>query len=505
MAKVFRNKTILKILDYYKNLWALSYTSAIGHWDLETYMPVKGAAARGEALGRLSVIRQKMFLDKDFVALIHKAEREKGLTDAEKGVVRVLLRSLKFYEKLPSDFIEKFEKLTNVGTVVWRSAIEKNNYKLFEPYLTKIFAMNREMAEYLGYKESPYDALMDLFEEGLVVSEVEPFFDSIRDPLKNLLSQIVKSDKHHNSHFLERAGYNKEKLASLNQKILALFWEDFGRFRLDVSRHPFTTSFSGNDTRITTWYHNEDFARSILATVHEFGHALYDLQSDPALEMTPIAGGSSLVIHESQSRFWENFIGRSDAFLQRFLVDFKGLSPEISRYTQRGKIGGLKMYFNKVSPGPLRVEADEVTYHFHIMLRYEVEKLIVEGKVKSEELRDIWNTKMKEYLGISPKNDSEGVLQDIHWSGGAVGYFPTYSLGTFLGAQWEKEISQISKFKSQSYNSNLKSIEKWLQEHVHKYGSTYTLQDLLKKNGMEFDPKVNLNYLQKKYSKIYGF
>ncbi len=505
MRRPFQNKTILKILDYYKNLWALGYVSNIAHWDLETYMPEKGASARGEALGRLSVIRQKMFLDKDFVSLIHQAERSQTLSEVERGIVRVLLHSLRFYEKLPPDFIEEFEKLTNTATVVWRSAKEKNNFKLFEPYLTKIFDMNRKAADYLGYKDSPYDALLDQFEERLTSREAESFFGEIRDPLKNLLSKILKSNKHNNSHFLERAGYNQEKLASLNQKILALFWEDFSRFRLDVSRHPFTTSFSGNDTRITTWYHKTDFARSILATIHEFGHALYDLQSAPELEMTPIAGGSSLVIHESQSRFWENFIGRSDSFLRRYLVDFKGLSPEINRYIQREKIDSLRMYFNRVSPGPLRVEADEVTYHFHIMLRFEIEKGIIEGRMKVRDLPEIWRTKMLEYLEIAPQSESEGALQDIHWSGGMVGYFPTYSLGTFLGAQWEEKISQISKLKSQSYISNLKSVEIWLGEHIHKYGSTYTLSDLLKKNGMKFDPSVNLNYLKEKYSKIYGF
>lgn len=480
----FKNKTILKILDYYKNIWALGYAQAIAHWDLETYMPQAGSAARGEALGRISVLRQKMFLDRSFVELIHKAENQKGLTDQERGVVRVLLRGLKYYEKLPSNFIEKFEKLTNEGTVVWRSAKEKNDFKLFEPYLQKIFDMNRESTEFLGYKNSPYDALLDQYEEGLTSGEVEDFFSSIRGPLQGLLSSIVTSKNYQKTHFLEKAIYDRSRLKVLNEKILKTLWSDMDRFRLDVSSHPFTTSFSRNDTRITTWYHKTDFARSVLATIHEFGHALYDLQNDPSLEMTPIAGGSSLVIHESQSRFWENFVGRSEKFA--------------SMIEKELKVDDVYMYFNKVSPGLLRVEADEVTYHFHIMLRFEIEKGIIEGKLKVKDLPEIWREKMKEYLGIVPKTDSEGVLQDIHWSGGSVGYFPTYSLGTFLGAQWEAEISnkQITKYAN---------IEKWLQEHIHKYGSTYTLEELLKKNKMKFDPTVNLNYLQKKYSKIYDF
>jgi carboxypeptidase Taq len=489
----FKNKTILQILNKYKDIWTLGYASAVAHWDLETYMPEKGAASRGEALGRLSVLRQKLFLDKSFVSLIHQAEKQKNLTDQEKGVMRVLLRTLKYYEKLPPRFVEDFENLTNTATVVWREAKNKNNFKLFEPYLSKIFAMNRQMAGYLGYKDSPYDALLDLFEEGLTSREVESFFGEIKQPLEDLLTKIEKSDKYFKTHKLEKTIYDQEKLKKLNQKILSFFWSDMSRFRLDISAHPFTTSFSNMDTRITTSYHKADFARSLLSTIHEFGHALYDLQSADELEMTPIGGGSSFVIHESQSRLWENFVGRGKPFIKNFLKDMEQVVGK------KLSVDEVYSYFNKVTPGLIRTEADEVTYHFHIMLRYEIEKGLIEGKLKVKDLPEIWNTKMKEYLGVLPQSDSEGVLQDIHWSGGMVGYFPTYSLGTFLSAQWEK---QMGIADSVSY---LGKREKWLQEHIHKFGSTYTLKELLVKNKMKFDPKVNINYLQEKYSKIYGF
>jgi len=485
-SKAFKNKTILKILDYYKDLWSLSYASGVAHWDMETYMPIEGAGARAQALGRLATIRQKMFLDKDFVSVIHKAFNQSGLTDEEKGVLRVLKHSLKFYEKIPAEFLEKFENLTNKATVVWREAKAKEDYRLFEPYLAKIFDANRLMADYLGYEDSPYDALLDQFEEGLKVSEVEPFFESIRQPLRDILSKS-KTTK---THFLERKDYNKEELVKLNQKVLKLFLgTSSDRLRLDISAHPFTTSFSRYDTRITTWYHEKDFGRSLLATIHEFGHALYDLQCDDNLEMTPIQGGSSLVIHESQSRFWENFVGRSKPFVRKFIPDFKQVTGgEL-------QVEDVYAYFNTVKPGLLRVEADEVTYHFHIMLRYEIEKGMIERRFKIKDLREIWNTKMKEYLGLVPKKESEGVLQDIHWSGGMVGYFPTYSLGTFLGAQWENEMND--KTGAMNYDQ----IKIWLRDHIHKFGSTYTLQELLKMNKMKFDPSVNLNYLREKYTK----
>ena len=479
---MFKNKIILKILNYYKDLWALGYTSAIAHWDMETYMPSKGIEHRAEGLGRIATIKQRFFLNKEFVGLIHKAYGIKQLTDQEKGVIRILTRSLKFYEKLPKEFIEEFEKLTNTATLVWRRAKETENYKLFEPYLIKIFEMNRKMAECLGYKDSPYDALLDLFEEGLTVSVVEPFFDEIKHPLQKLI-------RHDKPHFLENAKYDREKLKSLNQKILKSLWPDFGKnFRIDESAHPFTTSFSNSDTRITTWYHEHDFGRSLLATIHEFGHALYDMQSAPELEMTPIAGGSSLVIHESQSRFWENHVGRSKDFIKNSLDDLMTVVNKTLR------LDDVYSYFNRISPGLLRVEADEVTYHFHIMLRYEIEKGIIENEMRVRDLREIWNVKMKDYLGIAPKKDNEGVLQDIHWSQGMVGYFPTYSLGTFLAAQWR---SKMLNAKSQMLNYD--KTKAWLRRHIHKYGSAYRMQDLLKKNKMKFDPRVNLNYLSKKY------
>ena len=492
MSKHFKNLTVLKILDYYKDLWALSYVSSVAHWDLETYMPQKGVVARGEALGRLSTIRQKMFLDKNFVALIHKAQNEKNLNDYESAIVRVLLRSLDFYEKIPSNFLEKFENLTNTATVIWRKAKEENSFEVFEKPLSDIFKMNKEMAEYLGYKDSAYDALLDLFEEDLTSKEVTNFFDEIKSPLSELLEGIVSSRNYLKAHKLESTKYDRLKMEALNQKVLKHFWNEMDRFRIDVSSHPFTTSFGNNDTRITTWYHQTDFSRSLLATIHEFGHALYDLQSQNELEMTPIAGGSSLVIHESQSRFWENFIGRNDDFIKKFLSDFESVVGK------KLSLEDVSLYFNKVSPSLLRVEADEVTYHFHIMLRYEIEKGIIEGKIKVKDLPEIWNEKMNEYLGVSPKKDSEGVLQDIHWSGGSVGYFPTYSLGTFLGAQWESKIKDLG-LKGNDYSGT----KSFLEKNIHKFGSTYTLKDLLKKNKMTFDPKVNIKYLQEKYRKLY--
>ena len=490
---VSNNPTILKVLDRYKDLWSLSYLSGICQWDLETYMPQKAANFRGEAMARVSTIRQKIFLEKDFVDLILKLEKEKNLNDFEKGVLRVLKRTLDFYQKVPSSFLEDFEKLTTKATVVWREAKEKDNFDLFKSDLSKIFDSNRKLADYLGYKTSPYDALLNEYEDGLTSEEVFSFFETIKEPLKEILLDITKSKSYKRSHFLENTAYDSDEMKKLNLKILNDFWGDFDRLRLDISSHPFTIGLSVNDTRITTWYHKKDFARSLLATIHEFGHALYDLQSEPKIEMTPVSGGASLVIHESQSRFWENFIGRSGLFIQRYKKDFEKVVKRKLSFSD------LYFYFNKVSPSMLRVEADEVTYHFHIMLRAEIERDIVEGKLKVKDLKGVWNEKMKSYLGITPKKDSQGVLQDIHWSGGSVGYFPTYSLGTFLGAQWEENIKTMG-----IKENDFESIKKYLRENIHQFGAIYTLKELLLKNKMKFDPMVNIKYLKDKYRRIYN-
>jgi carboxypeptidase Taq len=227
-----------------------------------------------------------------------------------------------------------------------------------------------------------------------------------------------------------------------------------------------------------------------MATVHEFGHGLYDMQYDDKLNMTPIAGGSGLVIHESQSRFWENHIGRSKEFIKKYIKDIRSLVNKNDL-----SVDDVYSYLNLVKPSLLRIEADEVTYHMHIALRFEIEKGLIEGKLKVNDIQEIWNTKMKDYLGITPKTDKEGVLQDIHWAHGSVGYFPTYSMGTFLGSQWEEKISSEG-----IGNNRYQEVEKWLKNKIHRYGSTYTLKDLLRKNKMKFDPSVNIKYLENKYT-----
>jgi carboxypeptidase Taq len=287
-------------------------------------------------------------------------------------------------------------------------------------------------------------------------------------------------------------------MENLNYEVLKILNFDQERSRLDIAPHPFEESISLNDVRITTWYHEKDFRRSLSATIHEFGHSLYELNIDYELKFTPLQRGISYGIHESQSRFWENIIGRNEVFLRKIWPICKKYLPFLKKY----KFKDFYIYFNLIRPEFIRVESDEITYHFHIILRFELEKMLLENKIKTEEAPEYWNEFMKTYLGIKPKTYKEGILQDIHWSMGAIGYFPTYSLGTFLTGLWlekiEKDLGNLEKILERKEGIDL--IQNWFKDNIHKYGKTYTSKDLIYRiYKKEFTTVPFLNYLKRKY------
>jgi len=500
----FQKEVVLKILDKYYTIASLGSLISLADWDLNTYMPEGSAEDRGFVLGKVNLLVKKLILDSELKELISKAKDNfEKLNDYEKGVIRVLEREIKIIEKLPDEFIEKWTKLTNEAQIIWRKAKEESNFELFRPYLEKIVELAKEKAEYLGYKEHPYDALIDLFEEGWTTKDFEKFFESIKEPLKSLFNKIKNSKNYIEKHPLEEEKYEKENMEKLNYYVLGILNFNPQKSRLDIAPHPFENAISLNDVRITTWYHEKDFRRSLTATIHEFGHSLYELQIDPELRFTPLQSGLSYAFHESQSRFWENVIGRNKVFLEKIFEKAKELLPFLNKYSFEDFV----LYFNIVRPEKIRVEADEVTYHFHIILRFEIEKGLMEGSIKVEELPEFWKEKMKEYMDINVENDKEGVLQDIHWSMGAIGYFPTYSLGTFLSGLWleilEKDLGNIDEILKDS--DGILKIQEWLKENIHKYGKTYTPKEMiLKVYGREFSVEPFLNYLNSIYGKIYN-
>jgi carboxypeptidase Taq len=499
--QLIKNKIILEILEKYKDIWALNHLYSLGHWDLETYMPKDGLEARSLALSKIATMIQSLYLNDHFIDLIKKAGSV-DLNDAEKGILRILKRNLKYYQKLPPGFVEDFVKTTAVATEKWKIARKNNDFNIFLPHLEKIIELSKKKSELLGYKKHPYDALLDEYEEDLTTEMVDSYFDKIKQPLIDLILNIKSKEKYTETHILEKKEYDIEKMKLLNQKILDYIHYNPNHLRMDISAHPFTSTIGKGDTRITTRYEGKDFKKSFSSTTHEYGHALYDLQSHEDLGFSPIHGGNSLVIHESQSRFWENIVGRKKEFLKLFYEDIVSLNPEFNDFT----LDDIYFYFNIVKPSLIRTDADEVTYHLHIIIRYEIEKELIEGKINAKDLPDIWNKKYKTYLGLTPPNDSLGVLQDIHWSHGSIGYFPTYSMGTAFSIQvlssLEKDLGSIDVLIKEK--QGIKKIQDWLKKNIHTHGSTYVLDELSKRiSDKSLDPKYLIDYLKNKYDKIY--
>ncbi len=495
---VFENPVIKELIEKTRVLWAIGHAIGLMGWDTETYMPPEGAVERGMAAGELSVLRQKILLSPEITGLVEKAEGIEDLNDYERGVVRVLKRSIRIAKALPPKLVYELSRISEEARVVWRQAREKDDYDMFKPYLEKIVKLNREAAEYLGYEEHPYDALLDLYEEGLLTRDVDNIFSVLEPGMKNVLEKILGENIFPREHELEKISYDREAMEKVNREILEIFGFPLGkRARLDVSTHPFTTSIGIRDVRITTRYEGVDFKRTMYSVIHEFGHALYELQIDERLMATPLAHGVSLGIHESQSRFWENIIGRSRSFAEAIypvLVKHLGF---VKKYGPED----LYYYFNTVRPSFIRVDADEVTYNFHILLRFKLEKLLVAGEISVDDLPELWNNEMERLLGLRPKTYRDGVLQDIHWSMGNIGYFPTYTIGNIVAAQIRHHILRdIPDFYEKIRNNQYSEIREYLRKKIHQWGSTYAPKDLLKRMlGEEMNPKYFIDYLTEKY------
>ncbi|MCY0858894.1 MAG: carboxypeptidase M32 [Sulfolobaceae archaeon] len=486
------HEQISKILEEYKKVWALRYASNLLGWDIETYMPEDSAKTRGEVLAQLEALEQKFIID--MKPLIEKASKIEDLDDFEKGVVRVLNRRLKFYMSIPSELLMELHKITTESAVIWRESKKRSDFNSFKPYLEKIVELERQIAEKLGYEGSPYNALLDIYEEGLTVNDVDSVFNMLLPSLKSILEKVRSENRFPSSHSLEDMAYDVEVMKKVNEELLRVLDMPVGKkFRMDVSAHPFTQGLSVDDVRITTRYEGIDFKRTMFSVIHESGHAIYELQLDPKLEWTPVGEGVSLGIHESQSRFWENIIGRSRAFV-------KVVYPIIKKYLNLNySEEEIYKYFNTVKPSFIRVDADEVTYNFHIAIRYELEKKLIENKMSVSDLPSAWNDLMEKYLGIRPKNDSEGVLQDIHWSQGSFGYFPTYTLGNVVAGMIYHDFNP-SKLYSLVEERRISDIKSYLREKIHKYGAIYPPKELLKRSfGESYNAERLVGYLRDKY------
>jgi len=491
---MFRNPVIQQIVDSYKPIWALNHAMGLFEWDLETFMPLDGARSRGLAWAQLALMRQQRVLR--LTGTVSEAGKLGDLNDYEKGIVRTIKRELDYCTKVPPDLIERLQRTATEATVVWREARKKSDFALFAPYLEKIVALKREEADKLGYEGHPYNALLDIYEEGLTIGDVDRVFARLLPNLKMILGKVQSEGSFPPTHQLEDISYDEDAMKRVNKEILQILGMPDRTFRMDVSTHPFTTGLSLDDVRITTRYEGKSFRDTIFSVIHESGHALYDLQMDHGLEYTPLVGGVSLGMHESQSRFWENFVGRSREFTK---LIYPVLRKNLSFMSQFSEDDVYK-YFNLVRPSLIRVEADEVTYNFHIMVRYEVEKKLIGGEAAVSEVPAIWDDMMEQYVEVRPKNLAEGALQDVHWSDGMIGYFPTYSLGNIIAGMVYSRLSRDMDVQDIVRQGDMARIKTWLGENIHRWGSTFSPKELQRRVlGDVYNSEHLVKYLEEKY------
>ena len=404
--------------------------------------------------------------------------------------------------KVPTSLIVALTETCSLAEDKWAQARKDNDYQSFAPWLAKIYELKREYAEDIGYEEHIYDALLDDFEEGMKASDLDPIFAELKKHTIPLVAAIAaRQDRV--SDALLRQDFPEDLQERFSVGIIQDCGYSFDRGRLDRTVHPFCTNFSPNDVRITTRYERNWLPCALFGCMHEMGHAFYEMNINPAYEGTPMGGGVSLGVHESQSRLWENLVGRSRGFWQHYFPKLQATFP-----AQFGGVPVEALYqaINRVTPSLIRVEADEVTYNLHIILRYEMEQELLEKRLSVADAPARWNEKMRSYLGLTPPTDREGILQDIHWSGGGVGYFPTYTLGNILSVQFfQAALASHPQIPAEIAAGRFATLYAWLQQNVHHVGGKYPPAKLVvRATGRPLDTAPYIGYLKEKFSAIYG-
>ena len=484
----------------------LGRARALLSWDQQTYMPKGGIGARAETMARLERLEHETFTSPEVGEILDAlAEEAKGLPyDSDKAsLVRVTRRAYDKAVKVPSSLVAELARATALGQAAWEEARAKSDFAHFEPHLERIVALQIEKAAALGYEQEPYDALLDLFEPEMKTAAVAALFDRLKGELVPLVRAISeRADAVDDSILMQT--YDEERQWAFTLEVIEKLGFDMTHGRQDRSAHPFTIGIAPTDVRLTTRVDPHNLASALYASIHEAGHGMYEQGLPVEHAGTFLSHSSSLGIHESQSRLWENVVGRSLAFWEHFLPRLKALFPE-----QVGDADAETLYraVNKVQyPSPIRVEADEVNYNLHIFLRFELERALVRGDLTVRDLPGAWNEKTREYLGFTPKDDAQGVLQDVHWSAGLFGYFPTYSLGTILAVQlYNKAVEEHPGIPEEIRRGEFGTLKAWMRERIHRHGSRYTPVELIERaTGGPLDPEPYLAYMKEKFGGLYG-
>jgi len=470
-------------------------------WDSETYMPKGGLAARAEQLALIAELAHKRQSSHRLGELLAELDG-RAENPIQAANVRETRRTHDRAVKVPLQLVVRLAKATTLAKEAWGRAREESAFSIFAPHLEELLRLKRQVADHVGYQGERYDALMDEFEPGMTCAEVGEIFASLRQPLAEFMRRLVAAKRQPDASILKRR-FPREAQERFARRMAEAIGFDFGGGRLDVSKHPFCTGVGAGDVRLTTRYDENFFNGAIFGVLHEAGHGMYEQGLDPAHSFTPAGQSTSLGIHESQSRMWENLVGRSLPFWERFFPECQAAFPEALGGVPLGAFHGA---INKVQPSLVRVEADEVTYTLHIILRFELERAMIDGTLAVKDVPEAWNAKARELLGIVPARDAEGCLQDIHWSLGVFGYFPTYALGNLYAAQFFAAARRdVPDLIERIRRGDLAALREWLRVNIHRHGQLYRPGELVRRvTSKALSTEPFMSYLREKYSGIYG-
>ncbi len=493
-------EALVQLDQLQRKMYAYQVASSSLYLDATTVAPRDTAEGRGVALGVLAGERHKLFSAPQVGELLDGLwEQRDELDHAVRRQVEELRRSYTQLTRIPADEYMEYAMLTNEADSVWHRAKEENNFELFRPVLEKLVAFNIKFAGYYDASKAPYDALLNEYERGVDMEYLDGFFATLRQRIVPLLRAIGEKEQPDDA-FLRRR-YPVDAQRKFSDYLMEVLGLDRAHCTIGETEHPFTLEFNNKDVRITTHYHKDNVDFSMYSVIHEGGHAKYELGIADQLQYTCLAGGVSMGVHESQSRFYENLIGRSLPFIQAIFPKMKEFFPE-----QLADVTAEQFYraVNKAQPSLIRTEADELTYCLHVMVRYEIEKQLIGGTLAVKDVPETWNRLYKEYLGVDVPDDKRGCLQDSHWSGGSFGYFPSYALGSAYGAQMLRNMERGMDVWGPVSRGDLSQVSAWLGEKVHRHGGLMEPADVVKNACGDFDPTVYADYLEKKYSALYG-
>ena len=471
-------------------------------WDLETKTPIKSKPYLAELVGELSMQEYDLFTSDEFVNLVETLNKEKNnLSEIEKKEIELSMEEIEKKKKIPADEYEAYAKLTSINQGIWEEAKAKNDFSIVKDNLEKIFNYNKKFAEYRRKDEKNlYDVLLNDYEKGMDTEKLDIFFSELKKEIVPFLKKIQEKKKSLKEEDKLNVPVDEDIQMKFAKYLAAYVGFDFEKGLVETSEHPFTLNLNKNDVRLTTNNKRNMPFSTVFSIIHEAGHGIYEQQTADNLIDTLLGAGGSMGLHESQSRFMENIVGRNRAFWKPLYKKAMGFYPFLKDIDFEEFIKQI----NKIEPELIRTEADELTYSLHIMIRYEIEKMIFAGEVSIDDLPKIWNQKMIEYLGIEPKNNSEGLMQDVHWYCGLIGYFPSYAIGNAYASQIYNTMKKDFDIEKALENQELNKITDWLGEKIHKYGKLKDTPEIIKEvTGEELNPKYYIDYLKEKYSKIY--